>query len=124
MATSLEIGKLLSSTPSTSYRISVPQKSVRCPVQFPKGCVLACASRTDNDVLPASSSSSSPAVTRAHMNIFKQGVAGAAASLVLAGACAPAGAYNVRLQDVENKAMQAGKCDDPSPAIATCPGHL
>lgn len=31
-----------------------------------------------------------------------------AAGLLLSAGCAPAGAYNVRLQDVENKAMQGG----------------
>ena len=117
MALSLEIGKSPSSAPSAFHRVSVPSNKIRSPVQLPKGCVLASASRLDNDVLAASSSRNSPSVTIVRMDVFKQAVAGAAASLVLAGACSPAGAYNVRLQDVENKAMQAGECNGPSPAF-------
>ena len=47
-------------------------------------------------------------VTEDH-NLKQQAGAIAATVLLSAGhACAPAEAYNVRLQDVENKAMQAG----------------
>ena len=45
-----------------------------------------------------------------HNKKLKQQAGAIAASLLLSAghACAPAEAYNVRLQDVENKAMQAG----------------
>ncbi len=48
-------------------------------------------------------------LVRSHRNIVTHQVGVLAAGLVLAAGCAPAEAYNVRLQDVENKAMQAGE---------------
>ena len=110
MASPLKIERLFSSTPSILHRTAVPPSRLRSPAQFPhQGPIMTFASRPDSDVLAPSASSSSQAATRGHKESLKQGLAGAAASLLLAAACAPAGAYNVRLQDVENKAMQAGR---------------
>ena len=110
MASSLEMGRLLISTPSVLHRKPVPLVCIRSPVQCPhEGRVSTFASASDSSLLAASTSSSSQHVTKGHKERIKKGLAGAAASVLLAAACAPAGAYNVRLQDVENKAMQAGE---------------
>ncbi len=105
----MELGKLapchpcrLQTKPASSFhRMSPAQGSA-------EGRVTAHSGRRGSKLLSESSSSSSETPNTGHSEAIKRQLAATAASLVLAAGCAPAGAYNVRLQDVENKTMQAG----------------
>jgi len=109
MAPLMELGKLaqchpwrLQAKPASAFRKTSPAEVSA------EGRVTAHSGRRGSNLLSESSSSSSESPHTGHSEAIRRQLAATAASLVLAAGCAPAGAYNVRLQDVENKTMQAG----------------
>lgn len=106
----MEHGRLFSHHSYSSHRNSGPLQALRSHAHIPlEGRLISINSNIEGAKQLNNTNISSDPVFRSHREAITHQIGFLAAGLVLAAGCAPAEAFNVRLQDVENKAMQAGE---------------
>ena len=110
MTSLMEHGRLFSHHSYSSHKNCCPLQAIRSHAHMPlEGRLTSKISNIEGAKQLKSTKVTSDPVFRSHREAITHQIGFLAAGLVLAAGCAPAEAYNVRLQDVENKAMQAGE---------------
>lgn len=127
MTSLMEHGRLLSHHLYSLHRSYGPLQASRSHTHIPlEGRLTSITSNIERAKQLKSNNISSDLLIRSHREAITHLIGVLAAGLVLAAGCAPAEAYNVRLQDVENKAMQAGEqpgaCYTAPSCVAQMPG--
>ena len=110
MTSLMKHGRLFGHHSYSLHRISGPLQAIRSHAHIPlEGRLTSITSNIECAKQLNSTNISSDPLIRIPREAITHIIGVLAAGLVLAAGCAPAEAYNVRLQDVENKAMQAGE---------------